>query len=211
MKKILSYILLAAVSFCAFAEIETFSSHYEPVTSAEEFDVTYFQHESMKISKLRRAGGIPVTQAFTVDNGLYEERFTLFKDTGSKDKSRKMEYAKVGLEYASKAAGRTLTASDFVPFKDADVEEEFGGDFGHTCFVVDPPSSYAKGYKYMLIEFFCKESQGIVMRTILTDDETVFTEPAENFIYTYHSFRFNATRPRLSSSSNDDDEDTLFW
>lgn len=211
MKKILSYILLAAVSFCAFAEIETFASHYEPVTSADEFDVTYIMYDSMKISKLRRAGGVPVTQAFTIDNGLYEERFTLFKDTGSKDNSRKMEYAKVIQEYASKVSGKDLKSSDFVAFKNEDVDEEFSADFGHTCFVVDPPSSYAKGYKYMLIEFFCKESQGIVMRTILTDDETVFTEPADNFIYVYHSFRFSATKPRLSSSSNDDDEDTLFW
>jgi len=211
MKKIITLILFAAFTFCAFAEIETFSSHYEPVTSPEEFDVTYFLHDSMKISRLRRAGGVPVTQAFTIDNGLYEERFTLFKDTGSKDNSRKMEYTQVALEYASKASGVELKASDFVPFKNTDVDEEFGGDFGHTCFVIDPPSSYAKGYKYMLIEFFCKESQGIVMRTILTDDESVFTEPADNFIFIYHSFRFNATKPRLSGSSNNDNEDTLFW
>ncbi|NLK46481.1 MAG: hypothetical protein GX297_07510 [Treponema sp.] len=210
MKKTLIYILLAVFSFNVFAEIENFSSNYEPVTSPEEFDVTYFLHDSMKISKLRRAGGVPVTQAFTVDNGLYEERFTLFKDTGSSEKNRKMEYTKIALEYAIKAAGQNISVSDFVPFNNKDVDEEFGADFGHTCFVINPSSSYAKGYKYMLIEFFCKESQGIVMRTILTDDETIFTEPAENFIYVYYSFKFNATKPRLSNSSNND-EDTLFW
>lgn len=210
MKKILFFILTVVFSFGAYAEIETFSSHYEPVTTPEEFDVVYFLHDSMKVSKLRRAGGVPVTQAFTIDSGLYEERFTLFKDTGSSEKNRKMEYTKVALEYAEKVSGQQLTAEDFTPFKPEDVDEEFNCDFGHTCFVINPSSSYAKGYKYMLIEFFCKESQGIVMRTMLTDDETVFTEPSENFIYVYHSFRFNATKPRLSGSTTNDD-DTLYW
>ena len=34
-------------------------------------------------------------------------------------------------------------------------------------FFQDPESDYAKDYKYMMVEFFCKENQGVVMRVFL--------------------------------------------
>lgn len=199
MKKI--FPILTIVFFImtnAYAEIENFTAHYKPVASTEEFDVTYYLYDEMKVINTKKSSVMPVTQAFSIENGRYEERYTLFADTGTNDETRKMEYLMTALEYASKAAGMDLTSSRFTAFKDSDVKEEFNGDFGHTCFIVDPYSSYASGYKYMLMDFFCKAGQGFVMRTILTNDSTVFTEQSNTFTYVYHSFKFK-------------DKEALFW
>lgn len=178
-----------AASFI-FAEVQQFNVHYEPVTASSSFDVAFIQYDCMKETSVRRTGGVPVAQAFTAENGLYEERFTLFEDTGSSSATRKMEYLSVVMEYAAMAAGRKLPVSAFKAFEDKDIAEGFNGDFGHTCFVTEPNSTYAGKYDYMMIDFFCKAGQGIVMRTILTNDASIFTEPTDEFVFVYHSFSF---------------------
>lgn len=190
MKKYIAAIIAACCIVFIYAEITNFTVHYEKTTSERDFDIVYYLHDFMDEISVRRNNDIPTTKAFAIDNDRYEQRFTLFTDTGTGDATRKMEYIMWALQYAEKAAGFELTVEDFEAFNDEDVLEAFNADFGHTCFVIDPESTYARGYKYMLLEFFCKKGQGIVMRTMLSNDGTVFTTPDENFMYAYHSFQF---------------------
>lgn len=190
MKKTFFCILFILLSTALFAEITDFAVHYELASSPNDFDVTYFKYDFMKENTVKKASDVVTTQSFSVENNRYEERFTLFADTGTTEETIKMEYMLFALDYAERVSGKTLHASDFTAFKESDVADEFNGDFGHMCFVVKPTSTYARGYRYLLLEFFCKKNQGIVMRTILTNDKTVFTEPTNNFTFAYHAFKF---------------------
>ena len=149
MKKIISiFCVFFSFSFI-FAEIQQFNVHYEPVTDASNFDVAFIQYDCMKETNVRRTGGVPVVQAFSAENGLYEERFTLFEDTGTSSTTRKMEYLSIISEYTAIAAGRHIPISAFKAFEDKDRAESFNGDFGHTCFVTEPNSTYAGKYEYI--------------------------------------------------------------
>lgn len=198
MKKLIAAFFAVCALAAASAEVKTYDTHYELTVSEDDFDITYYKYDFMEEIAVRRNNALPTTQAFSVDDDRYEERFTLFTDTGTNDDTRKMEYTMTALEYAEKAAGFPLEMDAFVPFADSDVADEFNADFGHTAFVVKPTSTYAQGYRYMQIDFFCKKGQGIVMRTVLTDDATVFTDPADSYFYVFHSFKFKG-------------EDALFW
>ena len=86
-------------------------------------------------------------------------------------------------------------------FNDADVKQEFNGDFGCTGFFQDPQSDYADGYKYLMVEFFYKNGQGLVMRSFLFNDINFLglTEQGISvdsiWYQNYHTFEFMERGP----------------
>ena len=82
-------------------------------------------------------------------------------------------------------------------YKDRDVKKEFNGDFGCTAFIKYPQSDYGNDYKYMIVEFFYKENQGVVMRTFLFNDLELMGVnkkgkflPDSILLEHYHTFKF---------------------
>jgi hypothetical protein len=73
-------------------------------------------------------------------------------------------------------------------YDEQDVADEFNGDIGVSVFIPVPPSRFGGGYEFMLLSFFCKINQGIVMQTILFDD-IEFAGTSE-FDEISHSFSF---------------------
>ena len=85
-------------------------------------------------------------------------------------------------------AGYEVDLNDIELYDNQAVAEEFGGDIGLSAFVPDPVSDYGGAYAFMLLSFFYKMEQGIVVQTILFDD--IEFAGTEAFIEVSRSFKF---------------------
>ena len=198
MKKWLSGLcVLLLVCNCLSAEIA--KSRYKITESEKEFDITYYQTPDMKIIEPKENDDVNVTQSFVINknNTEGELRYSLFTDLGGDQKTLKLQYAMWVYMCANNISGFEVPASSFSNFNDEDVKNEFNGNFGCTAFIQNPESSYGSGYKYMMVEFFCKEGQGLVMRTYLfntmdfvgIDGDGNISESSLLF-NNYHTFKF---------------------
>ena len=165
-------IVLVIVGFitmtnCLTAEIV--GSRYKITESENEFDIAYYQTPDMSVIDSKVNNDVDITQSFLIskNNVEGELRYSLFTDMGGNQDDLKIQYAMWVYICANNIAGFDVSDNNFSNFKDADVKSEFNGDFGCNTFIQNPLSDYGDGYKYMMVEFFHKLNQGLVMRVFL--------------------------------------------
>ncbi len=174
--------------------------HRFKITESEsEFDVIYYVTEDMEVIPALENNDVSITQAFSVEKNGYkgELRYSLFTDCGDDDESLMIQYAMWVFMCINNAAGYEVPMDTISNFNDSDVSNEFNGDFGCTTFIQEPVSEFGEGYAYMMVEFFYKKNQGLVMRSFLFN-EIEFTGmnqdgsiAADSPLFTnYHTFKF---------------------
>lgn len=184
---------------CVVMYGEIAKARFKITESEDEFDVLYFQSPDMKPIASKENDDVAITQSFLISkNGTQGElRYSLFTDLGGDPKALRTQFAVWVLMCTNNIAGYEVPSDAFSKFDDADVKREFNGDFGCTAFIQDPVSEYGEGYKYMMIEFFYREKQGLVMRVFLFNDTAFIGMDADGNVSdssplfsNYHSFTF---------------------
>ncbi len=192
---LMSLICFIALGNC-FAKIK--GSRFKITESEKEFDVIYLT-EDMKVVDNIQNEDVNVTQTFSINKNKInaEVRYSLFTDIGEDDSDLQMQFSMLVFMCINNIAGFEVPGNAISSFKNEDVKKEFNGDFGCTAFLQDPKSDYAKDYKYMMVEFFCKEKQGVVMRVFLFNDlafiginENGQLTPDSIWFANYHTFEF---------------------
>ena len=192
--------IFVAAGFC-YADI--MPGRFKITESESEFDLLYFVTPEMTVIEAEPNEDVNVTQAFLIQKNdiKAEVRYSLFTDTGTSTDNLQMQYAMWVFMCVSNITGIDPSEVSLSAFNDADVKQEFNGDFGCTGFFQDPQSDYAKGYKYMMVEFFYKNGQGLVMRTFLFNDINFLglTEQGISvdsiWYQNYHTFEFMERGP----------------
>ena len=174
-------------------------SRFKITESEKEFDVLYYLTNDMKVADNFDNSDVAVTQTFTInkDGKSGEVRYSLFTDCGENDSDLQVQYAMWVFMCINNIAGFEVPSKSISNFKNEDVKKEFNGDFGCTAFIQNPKSEYSKGFNYMMVEFFYKERQGLVMRTFLFNDlDFIGLSPDASFLpdspwfSNYHTFKF---------------------
>ena len=174
-------------------------SRFKITESEKEFDVIYYITDDMDILESSPNNDVNVTQAFSISrNGISGEvRYSLFTDTGNDDSDLNLQFSMWVFMCLNNIAGFEVPFNAISSFNNSDVKNEFNGDFGCTVFLQDPQSDYADGFKYMMVEFFYKDRQGIVMRTFLFNDfdfigidQNGQLSPDSIWFANYHTFEF---------------------
>ena len=197
-KKVILMVLICFIALGnCFAKIK--GSRFKITESEKEFDVIYYLTEDIKVIDNNQNEDVNVTQTFSITRNKInaEVRYSLFTDIGEDDSDLQMQFAMLVFMCINNIAGFEVPGNSISSFNNDDVKKEFNGDFGCTAFLQDPKSDYAKGYKYMMVEFFCKEKQGVVMRTFLFNDlgfiginENGQLSPDSIWFANYHTFAF---------------------
>lgn len=171
MKKFLSTLFLTAV-FMSLAIAETLSPRFKITESEEEFDITCYQTPDMKVGKAKKNQEIPTNYLFTLKNGKIkgEIRYTLFTDLGGSDDDLISQILSTVVTTASNISGQDINVEGILEMDSNAVAQIFNADMGLTFTVMNPKSSYAKGFKYMTLEYFYKHDQGLVLRAFLYND-----------------------------------------
>ncbi|GHV08256.1 hypothetical protein FACS189485_19560 [Spirochaetia bacterium] len=181
MKKFTLFSVFLFVSILAMAEIADIP--FVP----EEFDVDILQYPHMVLMDNPSSEQLDTHYTFTDKASSYQIRYTFFKQTVPDRKDIKMAYVMCILPVIFNVAG--YETDQVANFNDSDVKNEFNGDFGSTVFIMDPKSDFGKGYKYIMLDFFYKNNQGIVVRSMLFNDLN-FVQ-GKYFLEIYHSFKFH--------------------
>jgi len=182
MRKISILLLMAFIGVLANAEI--MNTPFIP----EEFDVDIIQYPHMLKIENPQSEQLDTYYAFTNKESSYQIRYSFFKQTVNDSPDIKTAFSMYILPIIWNIAGYEI--DKITNFNDNDVKNEFNGDFGLTCSIIDPKSDYGKGFKYMVADFFYKKNQGIVVRTILFND-LKFYQLNKTFLEIYHSFKFH--------------------
>jgi hypothetical protein len=85
-------------------------------------------------------------------------------------------------------SGQEMANGKVTRFNDADVNKEFNGDFGTTVFIERPRSEFGRGYRYIMMSFYCKRNHGIVVQSILFNNKNFVQDGIYEDIF--HSFKF---------------------
>ena len=183
MKKIVISLFVLFIVIGISANADILQSPFIP----EEFDVDIFQFPHMKLIENPDSEQVDTHYTFTDEKSSYQLRYTFFKQTVKDYKNIKQAYIPCIFMVIWNAAG--YEADDITHFKDSDVKSEFNGDFGTTVFIMNPKSDFGEGFDYIMMNFFYKNNQGIVVQSIL------FNEPEflmnKNFLEIFHSFKFH--------------------
>jgi hypothetical protein len=124
---------------------------------------------------------------FTDNGSIYQIRYTFFKQTEMDYKNIRMAYSFLILPVIWNVAG--YEEEGISNFNDNDVKSEFNGDFGSTVFIQNSKSDFGEGYKYIMINFYYKLNQGIVVQSILFNDLDFIQN--QYFLEIFHSFKFH--------------------
>jgi hypothetical protein len=128
----------------------------------------------------------PVTHQTYADKG-YQLRYTFFSQNRKNTPLVREAYTTLVSSLVTVVSGQKNSPPP-IQYEDADVLEEFNGDFASTIFLVNPSSDYAKGFTYVLLGFYCKKDLGVVMQAVLFND-LGFVNNAQ-FMDIVHSFSF---------------------
>mgnify|MGYP003333689091 CR=1 FL=1 len=167
--------------------------------SEEEFDVIYFQTEDMQPVESLENNDVAITQSFSIEKNGYkgELRYSLFTDCGISADDLMVQYGLWSYMCLCNASGYEVPSSEIAQFSNSDVKEEFNGDLGCTAFIPQPQSEYGSGYNFMMVEFFYKKGQGLVMRSFLFNDFEFLGMNSDGSILSdsalfsnYHTFKF---------------------
>jgi len=159
-----------------------------PFVIGGELDVEIFQYPHMILMDTPASDSFGTACTFADSEGNYELRYGLFPQTEYNAANIHRSFALFIIPVINKAAGFEVDLNEVELYDEQDVADEFNGDIGVSVFIPSPPSRFGGGYEFMLLSFFCKINQGIVMQTILFDDiEFVGTD---EFLEISHSFTF---------------------
>ena len=150
----------------------------------EEFDVDIFQYPHMILIDNPISDQLDTYYTFTNAKSEYQIRYTFFKQTEKNYQNIRMAYGVFILPVIWNVAGFEETR--IINFNDSDVKDEFNGDFGSTVFIQNPKSDFGKGYKYIMINFYYKINQGIIVQSLLFNDLNFVQN--EYFLDIFHSF-----------------------
>ncbi|QQO10866.1 hypothetical protein [Breznakiella homolactica] len=182
MKKYFLFIMVTVISTMVSAEIMDIP--FLP----EEFDVDILQYPHMLLIDNPESEQLDSYYTFTDKNNTYQIRYAFFKQQGSESDQQKLKipYSFLVLPIIWNVAG--YEEMGISNFNDSDVKAEFNGDFGSTVFIQNPTSDFGKEYRYIMINFYCKVNQGIVVQSLLFNDINFVT--TEQFLEVFHSFKF---------------------
>jgi hypothetical protein len=183
MKKYLMSYALIMISVLCFAEI------LKPPFELKEFDVTILKYPYMNQLEKQDSDDFDIVYAFTDEKKNFEIRYAFFTQTQKDVKDIKTAYGAMIFPVIMNVAGYDVSSKQVSSFNDSDVSNEFNGNSGTTIFIPNPKSNYGKGFKYIMLNFYYKENQGIVAQSILFNDME-FTKTKE-FMEIFHSFKFH--------------------
>ena len=141
-----------------------------PFIVGGDFDVEVFQYPHMIMIDTPTSDSFGTACTFIDSGGNYELRYGLFAQTEYEVPNIRRSFALFIIPIINNAAGFEVDLNEVELYDDQDVADEFNGDIGVSVFIPAPPSRFGGGYEFMLLSFFCKINQGIVMQTILFDD-----------------------------------------
>jgi hypothetical protein len=141
-----------------------------PFTIGGEFDVDIYQYPHMIMIDSPVSDAFGTVCTFVDGGGNYELRYGLFPQTEYNAANIHRSFALFIIPVINRAAGFEVDLNEVELYDGQDVADEFNGDIGVSVFISAPPSEFGGGYAFMLLSFFCKINQGIVMQTILFDD-----------------------------------------
>jgi len=159
-----------------------------PFAIGGDFDVEIIQYPHMILVDNPASDSFGTACTFMDSDGNYELRYSLFAQTEYNAANIHRSFALFVIPVINSAAGFEVDLNEVELYDERDVADEFNGDIGVSVFIQDPPSEYGGGYRFMLLSFFCKINQGILMQAILFDD-IEFAGTAE-FLEISHSFSF---------------------
>lgn len=176
---------LITLSLCAEGARE------HPFT-AEEFDVDIYRYPYMILRGNDNPARDDAATAYTFMDAddRFELRYGFFTQTEEPYvENIRRSFALFIIPIIHHAAGFEVDLHEVELYDSRDVAEEYYGDIGVSVFIPAPPSDYGGGYAFMLLSFFFKIDQGIVMQTVLFDD--IEFAGTDEFAEVTHSFRFH--------------------
>jgi hypothetical protein len=141
-----------------------------PFAAGGGFDVDIYQYPHMILIDDPAPDSFGTACIFADRNGNYELRYGLFSQTEYNVANIHRSFALFIIPVINRAVGFEVDLNEVELYDEQDVADEFNGDIGVSVFISAPPSRFGGGYGFMLLSFFCKINQGIVMQTILFDD-----------------------------------------
>jgi hypothetical protein len=159
-----------------------------PFAIGGEFDVEIIQYPHMILVDNPESDSFGTACVFFDSGGNYELRYSLFAQTEYNVVNIQRSFAQYIIPVIYSAAGFEVDLNEVELYDEQDVADEFNGDIGVSVFIQDPPSEYGSGYQFMLLSFYYKINQGILMQAILFDD-IEFAGTSE-FLEISHSFSF---------------------
>jgi hypothetical protein len=159
-----------------------------PFAIGGEFDVDIIQYPHMILIDNPAPDSFGTACTFADSGGNYELRYSLFAQTESDAANIHRSFALFIIPIINTAAGFEVDLNEVELYDEQDVADEFNGDIGVSVFIQAPLSGYGSGHQFMLLSFFCKINQGIVMQVIFFDD-IEFAGTSE-FLQISHSFKF---------------------
>ena len=184
MKKNIIVLLFFIVCGSVIAEIISYGGF-----SSESFDIKIIQHQHMLPIQTKQFPEMKVDYSFTDAKKTYELRYSLFKQTAPIDSDIMMPYTMFILPLTLNISGGENNLRRTQRFNDNDVKNDFNGDFGTTVFIERPKSNFGKGFKYVMLNFYCKKNYGIVVQSFLFNNTNILTDA--NFMEAFNSFKFN--------------------
>jgi len=182
MKRLVFILLMVLIPVIAMTEIIGV-----PFT-AEEFDVDIIQYPHMLLIDNPSSVQLNTDYTFTNTRKNYQIRYSFFKQTEMNYQNIRIAYSAFILPIIFNVAGYEEVG---MPnnFNDSDVKKEFNGDFGSTIVIKNPKSDYGKGYRYIMLSFYYKTNQGIVVQSILFNDLNFLQN--KDLLEIFHSFKFH--------------------
>jgi hypothetical protein len=160
----------------------------------EEFDVDIFQFPHMVLVDNPPSEQFDTYCTFTDNKSSYQIRYTFFKQTETDYSDIRGAYSSFILRIIRNAAG--YEERGISNFDDSDVKNGCNGDFGSTVFIQNPKSDFGEGYKYIMMNFYFKLNQGIVVQSILFNNLNFIQN--QYFPEIFHSFKFHETTTRYT-------------
>ena len=142
----------------------------DPVFVPGEIDADISQYPYMILMDKSAYKDTDTVYAFTNQNNDFELRYAFYVQTDTEVENIRRTFALFVIPLINNAAGYEVDLNEIELYDDKDVAKEYNGDIGVSAFIPDPPPEYSGGYAYMLVSFFYKMNQGIVMQTILFND-----------------------------------------
>ncbi|MDR2073200.1 MAG: hypothetical protein LBP60_07190 [Spirochaetaceae bacterium] len=182
MKKVFVGILALFVTVSATAIIA--GSLFSP----QPFDIDLIQHPHMLSISTQQFPEIKVDYTFSDTKNNYQLRYSLFKQNEGGGEDIRMPFSMYTLPIILNISGEEMNNGNVNRLNDNDVKNEVNGDFGTTVYIERPKSEFGKGYRYIMINFYCKKNHGIVVQSILFNNANFVK--SENFNDILHSFKF---------------------
>ncbi len=161
---------------------------------AEKFDddkyVIKYYSDIMDLVDVKPMTSQTYDYAFRDKDGRYEIRYILFSQTDDIPDAGdyKVQAALWAVMVIGNVTGDENAAQNTSAFNEEDVKSEFNADCGFTNFSIDGKTDFTEGYKFVMINFYCKRDVGIMCQTILFNDIDFVKDKL--FIKIFHGFRF---------------------